>query len=306
MAVDDPLLAVAHRAWWRSGWGRPRRRARSWRRRCAACPSSSGSSQRVALLLAPGLPRCPTASSSALPESGALLPKTTGAEEAAPEDLVQQAQPDLAEAHPAELGRAGGRPTGPGPSPRPAAGRSPRASVGVVERQGLEGEDLLVHERRAPRPACASYSGSVSKSHATCRLLSSAPVGRPAATVCRCPATPLPPPRVAPSPSRAPVEPLPGAAPPRRARSVGGPGRSSPPPPSALLDERRLLDAEELAGLAVVPDESVTALAVAGPRGPAGLVRARGRGGGDPVGQDRGVPRGLPLLLPVVALRHAR
>ena len=34
------------------------------------------------------------------------------------------------------------------------------------------------------------------------------------------------------------------------------------------------------------------------------MVRPRGRGRGDPVGQDRRLPRGLPLLLAVVAVRH--
>ena len=52
----------------------------------------------------------PTASSSALPESGALLPKTSGASERPTEDLVHQSQADLAEPHAAELGREVGGP----------------------------------------------------------------------------------------------------------------------------------------------------------------------------------------------------
>ena len=52
----------------------------------------------------------PMASSSALPESGALLPKTTGPRRDWPEDLVHQPEPHLAEAHPAELGRKVGGP----------------------------------------------------------------------------------------------------------------------------------------------------------------------------------------------------
>ena len=40
-----------------------------------------------------------------------------------------------------------------------------------------------------------------------------------------------------------------------------------------------------------------------GPPGPSGLVRARRRGRGHPVGQDRRLSRGLPLLLAVVPLR---
>ena len=42
-----------------------------------------------------------------------------------------------------------------------------------------------------------------------------------------------------------------------------------------------------------------------GPRGPPGLVRRHRRGRGHPVGQDRRLPGGLPLLRPVVPLRHA-
>ena len=44
----------------------------------------------------------------------------------------------------------------------------------------------------------------------------------------------------------------------------------------------------------------------AGPRGAARLVRAGGRGRGHPVGQDRWLSRGLPLLLAVGAVRHRR
>ena len=77
--VDDPLVAVAHRRRRQQrrvrsrrlrlghGEGRPQRR----RRAGAAATSGACSSSPVASI--------PTASNSALPESGALLPKTTGA-----------------------------------------------------------------------------------------------------------------------------------------------------------------------------------------------------------------------------------
>ena len=71
----------------------------------------------------------------------------------------------------------------------------------------------------------------------------------------------------------------PRRAPPPLGRGIGGPGRR----PRPVGDGPGL----------------------PGPRGPAGLVRARGRGGGDPLGQDGGLPRGLPLLRPVVPLRDA-
>ena len=45
--------------------------------------------------------------------------------------------------------------------------------------------------------------------------------------------------------------------------------------------------------------------AASGPRGPAGLVRRHGRDRGHPVGQDRRLPGGLPLLRPVVPFRHS-
>ena len=92
----------------------------------------------------------PMASSSALPESGALLPKTSGAEGRAAQDLVEQAQPDLAEPHARRARAAGGRPTGPGAFTSSWSGRDGPGQVGVVEVEGLEGEDLLVDEGPGP------------------------------------------------------------------------------------------------------------------------------------------------------------
>ena len=68
-------------------------------------PSSSGCIQRSFCSSVP-----PTAISSALPESGALLPKTLGPYVGLAEDLVHQAELDLAEAEAAHVRRQVGGP----------------------------------------------------------------------------------------------------------------------------------------------------------------------------------------------------
>ena len=224
-------------------------------------PSSSGSSHWVRCSSRP-LASMPMASSSALPESGALLPKTTGAMAAAPEDLVQQSQAHLAEAHAPELGGQVGGPQALAFTSSWSGRMTPRQVV-VVEVEGLEGQDLLVHEGarpdqlglvlglglEVPRHVTAScWIG------ASCRRVRGA--GRYRVPV---PADAT----VAPTHStvslRAPVEPCPVTlpAPPTPAEARARIAAAA----MALLDERRLLDADELAGLAVVPDESVTGLA---------------------------------------------
>ena len=83
-------------------------------------PSSSGCIH-CSLLLCRVVP--PTAISSALPESGALLPKIAGRIRTGAEDLVHQAELHLAEARRRPSRAGGGRPTGPGASPPPSAAR---------------------------------------------------------------------------------------------------------------------------------------------------------------------------------------
>ena len=63
------------------------------------------------------------------------------------------------------------------------------------------------------------------------------------------------------------------------------------------LDEAQVLEVLRL------PDDRPRPAAGAGPRGADALVRAGGRGRGDHLAEDRRLPRGLPLLLPVRAVR---
>ena len=62
----------------------------------------------------------------------------------------------------------------------------------------------------------------------------------------------------------------------------------------------------ELAALAALPAGRHRRARRPRARGAARVVRRHGRGRGDPVGQDRRLPRGLSLLRAVRALRHAR
>ena len=74
----------------------------------------------------------------------------------------------------------------------------------------------------------------------------------------------------------------------------------------ALVDDRRPAHARR-AGRPGRPARRRRARPGRGrPRRAGGLVRRHGRGRGHPVGQDRRLPRGLPLLLAVVAVRLAR
>ena len=94
----------------------------------------------------------PAASSSALPLSGALLPKTTGPYGRLAEDLVHQAEcaPGRSPCPPSSGGRCAAH------SPRdahlrPGAARSTVSSVVVGQVEGLDREDLLAHEVAHPR-----------------------------------------------------------------------------------------------------------------------------------------------------------
>ena len=117
-----------------------------------------------------------------------------------------------------------------------------------VER--LEREDLLVDEGTAPRPAwprTQARSRSPTPRRTSFRARTAA-----TATVDPVPADAIAAPTRSTVSLRAPVEPCPVQlpAPPDASGARAALGRAA----VALLDERRLLDAEELAGLAVVPD----------------------------------------------------
>ena len=91
----------------------------------------------------------PTASNSALPESGALLPKTTGANGDCPRISCINPKPHLPEAHPAERRRQVRRPQPLGLDLLlQRADEDPHLVVGQI--QGLEREHLLADEPAHP------------------------------------------------------------------------------------------------------------------------------------------------------------
>ncbi len=102
--VDDVLLPVALGAGAQQGGVRARRsRARSWRRRCASCRrAAAGATARAGRGVRST--RCRSPAARRCPSPGALFPKVTGPSERLAQDLVHQAEPDLAEPHPAQLG----------------------------------------------------------------------------------------------------------------------------------------------------------------------------------------------------------
>ena len=144
MAVDDPLVAVEHRArreQRRVGAGAPGSVIENAERRS---PASSGCSQRSFCSSVPA-----SAMSSALPESGAWQPNALGASGDVPRISCMSPSLHLAEALAAELGRQVRR-------PQPALldlllQRAQRAvELLGVEVERLERPDLLAHERRHP------------------------------------------------------------------------------------------------------------------------------------------------------------
>ena len=140
-------------------------------------PSSRGSSHFVRGRRA-RTASIPIASSSALPESGALLPKTIGAEEACARGSRGGA-PAAPGRSPSRRARGGGgRPTAPGASPPPGAGAWPWRRSAESRSRVSRGRISSSTKARA-QASLASYSGSVSKSqrHRVC-LLSARP-GRP-------------------------------------------------------------------------------------------------------------------------------
>ena len=74
---------------------------------------------------------------------------------------------------------------------------------------------------------------------------------------------------------------------------------------SQVLEEGRGLSEAQVLEVLQLPDDGAARPARARPRGAAALVRARGRGRGHRLGEDRRLPRGLPLLLAVRPVRLA-
>src|SRR5579863_10147025 len=188
----------------------------------------------------------PTASSSALPESGALLPNTTGPSGVCPR--ISCISPSFTCPYPIPPSE-GGR----------CAAHSPRAftsscrgritvSIWSYSRDRVSSGKNSSRTKPRIQTSSRSNSGSVEKSQAMTDLLPCS------ATKCRHPPT-----TVSAMPTRSPV----GLR--DRDPSV------APPSPSerellaaaevALLDERRLLEASELAALAALPDGAVMRLA---------------------------------------------
>ena len=256
------------RPWSRAGWGPSRpSRARSWRSRCAARPSSSGSSHRSRWSSAPGrldadgqqlgvarvgrvvaedhravggLARGSRASGPACTWPKPMPPELGGrcaAHSPSRLDLLLERGDDREHL---VVGRGRGSRAG-----RPPRARRPRiqASLRLELRLGLEvpGHDAPPSRgRRCRRHRCRTPS----------------PGALPWAP---CPASLTSPPRVAPSPSGRPARP-------RRPR----PGRRSARPSAPLLAEPQsgpcstsaaCSAADELAALAALPDGAVMALA---------------------------------------------
>ena len=132
MAVDDVLVAVADRA------RLQQRRIRA--RRCGARSSrtpTAGRRPAAAPASAPSARACPaSARISELPESGAGLPNASGAITQVPEDLVQQAELDLAESPARRARRQVGGPQARARGPRSCSGSIARSSWSMLELAG--------------------------------------------------------------------------------------------------------------------------------------------------------------------------
>ena len=220
----------------------PSSRGCNHRRRCSSLPEFS----------------MPIARSSALPESGALLPKTTGPRGSGPGSRASG--PSLTWPKPIPP-RSGGRWAAQSPCALTCScrGRMTTRTWSYVSESVSSGKTSLPHESTHPLELLLEFGlGREVPGH---RLLFRVSRVRgypgyrrphPATTVCPVPtATPLTfRPTVTPSPPPPPQAPL---TPAERAVIAGA--------ERALLDERRLLTGAELTALAALPDGAVMALA---------------------------------------------
>ncbi len=266
-------------------------------------PSSKGSRYRGAVLLAARTPRSRSRSNSALPESGALLPNTTGA---------KKVRPSTSWRRPSR--------TWPNPIPPSSGGRCAAhrpwlftssckrrdqlISVVVVEREGLEREDLLVHECSSPVELRLVLGLGLEIPGHGAPPLSAVRHDRYGGIGGRRTHQRLQ--RVAPYASDRPVQMSLGKFACRslllrtEARAALEAAGHRPPGRARELETRswpawRPCPTFPSGSLAALAHE--VRLAWCGPDG---------RGGGDPFCEDRWMPRGLPLLLAVGPLRTRR
>ncbi len=223
MPVDHPLLAVAHR---RGGdEGGVRTGAGLGHGEGAAELSLQQRLEPLRALLHASVGLDPHRQELGVARVGRVVAEDHRPQGAAPQDLVEQAEADLAEAHATELG---GQVRGPQAFPLHVVleGADGLEEVVVVELEGLERQDLLVDEGARPGQLGLVLGFGLEVPRHRSRLLSSGPVVGPclssplfveslfvesqwpAATVCRCQPTPLLPPRVAPSLSGRPSSPV--------------------------------------------------------------------------------------------------
>ena len=272
---------------------------------CAASPSSSGCSHCARCVVVPaGLD--PHRQQLGVARVRRVVAEDHRRQRRLPEDLVHQPQPHLPEPHAAELRRQVRRPQALG--------------LDLLLQRPDEHAHLVVRRDRAsragtpPRARTRASTPASPRTRARSRnprpwpLLPALPAELPEA---RHPATtvgavtttsPVVPPfrrRACAAARRRRRLPAPGR--PERGGQSGDrrrrarPPRRAPPPDGGRAHRPRR-----------APRRRRDGAGLPGPPGPAGLVRARGRDRGHPLGQDRRLPRGLPLLLAVLPLRHAR